>query len=735
MKKIVNLVVALLSIFVLYGCATNKDIQTLQVPTNVKINEEGLITWDEVNNATTYVVTINGETYIASTNSFQVKNINENFSFTVRAEAVGYKTSSETESIEYIGKAVAEINKIYEYTLSITIGNREDADDVEAYDKNNQLIKEACTIAYEHGVTYEIASSIVNIILDESVNNKDNIPGFIASLVLNFVGLNNDQVVGLVYYGDYVTQVKLNSLATSFAGSEIETALQGINELLVRNDYEIADALANIIIQCLKVYRQGTVQVLPKLQKLLGSSNNQEIAYNAVQLKEAIVKVLLDNVVSNEDLAVVLDFAKDAVLVAAPIVSSLVTDNEKLANVIAQVVEVMKSIDSLEVAGAITDLYKAFLNSLDYITEDLVAKALEYEDTRQIIGYIVLQGIKNIVPEITITSDDLKLVIDLIWYEVGVIIPDLKDVSLMDIINISEEKYNELLGTVAKLFNDDYKAFRDFITSDETIKAIVEALKFRVVEGKLSPDQSVSVKIEDVANDEILSKVFEKYGISSVDELVVGKTYKILGVHKFGESFITIKSYSVTITNISSEEVTYYYENVAYTVENIDSLLPILDKMIELFETESITTIENLKAIIKVVVDVDFVSDETIKSILTVITNFKEEDIKVLIKDLATLTKSLVSFVKEVGVEEFINDMINGDIQAIFPFFNEENIATIKLLANDLATTLDNAKAFPMNYVFGEGDNSFTLTFESKDEFIETMNQFIEMLESLNRAE
>lgn len=735
MKKIVNLVVALLSIFVLYGCATNKNIQTLQVPTNVKINEEGLITWDEVNNATTYVVTINGETYIASTNSFQVKNINENFSFTVRAEAVGYKTSSETESIEYIGKAVAEINKIYEYTLSITIGNREDADDVEAYDKNNQLIKEACTIAYEHGVTYEIASSIVNIILDESVNNKDNIPGFIASLVLNFVGLNNDQVVGLVYYGDYVTQVKLNSLATSFAGSEIETALQGINELLVRNDYEIADALANIIIQCLKVYRQGTVQVLPKLQKLLGSSNNQEIAYNAVQLKEAIVKVLLDNVVSNEDLAVVLDFAKDAVLVAAPIVSSLVTDNEKLANVIAQVVEVMKSIDSLEVAGAITDLYKAFLNSLDYITEDLVAKALEYEDTRQIIGYIVLQGIKNIVPEITITSDDLKLVIDLIWYEVGVIIPDLKDVSLMDIINISEEKYNELLGTVAKLFNDDYKAFRDFITSDETIKAIVEALKFRVVEGKLSPDQSVSVKIEEVANDEILSKVFEKYGISSVDELVVGKTYKILGVHKFGESFITIKSYSVTMTNISSEEVTYYYENVAYTVENIDSLLPILDKMIELFETESITTIENLKAIIKVVVDVDFVSDETIKSILTVITNFKEEDIKVLIKDLATLTKSLVSFVKEVGVEEFINDMINGDIQAIFPFFNEENIATIKLLANDLATTLDNAKAFPMNYVFGEGDNSFTLTFESKDEFIETMNQFIEMLESLNRAE
>lgn len=735
MKKIINLVVALLSIFVLYGCATNKDIQTLQVPTNVKINEEGLITWDEVNNATTYVVTINGETYIASTNSFQVKNINENFSFTVRAEAVGYKTSSETESIEYIGKAVAEINKIYEYTLSITIGNREDADDVEAYDKNNQLIKEACTIAYEHGVTYEIASSIVNIILDESVNNKDNIPGFIASLVLNFVGLNNDQVVGLVYYGDYVTQVKLNSLATNFAGSEIETALQGINELLVRNDYEIADALANIIIQCLKVYRQGTVQVLPKLQKLLGSSNNQEIAYNAVQLKEAIVKVLLDNVVSNEDLAVVLDFAKDAVLVAAPIVSSLVTDNEKLANVIAQVVEVMKGIDSLEVAGAITDLYKAFLNSLDYITEDLVAKALEYEDTRQIIGYIVLQGIKNIIPEITITSDDLKLVIDLIWYEVGVIIPDLKDVSLMDIINISEEKYNELLGTVAKLFNDDYKAFRDFITSDETIKAIVEALKFRVVEGKLSPDQSVSVKIEEVANDKILSKVFEKYGISSVDELVVGKTYKILGVHKFGESFITIKSYSVTITNISSEEVTYYYENVAYTVENIDSLLPILDKMIELFETESITTIENLKAIIKVVVDVDFVSDETIKSILTVITNFKEEDIKVLIKDLATLTKSLVSFVKEVGVEEFINDMINGDIQAIFPFFNEENIATIKLLANDLATTLDNAKAFPMNYVFGEGDNSFTLTFESKDEFIETMNQFIEMLESLNRAE
>ena len=65
MKKIglifVCVLIALCSLTVFVACdETTPEVKTLSTPTNVGVSAGGLITWDAVPNATSYVVKING---------------------------------------------------------------------------------------------------------------------------------------------------------------------------------------------------------------------------------------------------------------------------------------------------------------------------------------------------------------------------------------------------------------------------------------------------------------------------------------------------------------------------------------------------------------------------------------------------------------------------------------------------------------------------------------------------
>lgn len=725
MKKIINFVVAILVVFALYGCASNN--QTLSTPTNVRITEDGYITWNEVDNASSYVITINDETFVASTNSFQVKDISDNFTFTVRAEAVGYNPSRDTERVEYISKSAKEINQIYEYTLSVTIGNREDADNIETYDKNCQLIKKAAQIAYEYGLTAELISSIVETILDDSITNKDNISGFIISMLMYFVGLTNEQVTGLVYYVDYLAQISINSLIDSFEGTGKDVMLSGLIELLTRKDFAIVEAFSNILIQTLTTYRQIVIQILPKINDLIKNSNELDLARNIVQLKELIVTILLNNVVEEDDLEVVLDFTKNALLLVLPFTSNIKVDNPMLKVVIDQAVVLLQNFDSSEVAKSIIEAYEDALNSLDYITVDVIAKALTYEEEYQAIGYIILEGIKNNLPNVSITSNTLKQIIDLVWYEVGLIMPDLKDVAITDIINMSEESFAELIDAITHLFNDYYRTFRNFITSNDTIEALVEALKFNVDDRITADSQIIFVNSENVFDDALLSQVFNKYGISDIEEdLIFGNEYVLVDLAIVTNRYICLHITTITILRPLADQYNYYYEIDLLYINNIDSLLPIIDNVLKLVKNESVTIIEDLKAIVKVIINADLITDESLKTVLTLIGNLEKEDIESVVNDAVTLCESFIEYVKKVGANKFIEGIVNNGAQELLEFVNDENLALVKLLVSDFATMLDNAELFPINWVFGDAENTFTLKFDSKEEFIATVNEYID---------
>jgi len=92
MKRILSLLMALTLLFVFVGCQDHKDPTPtpptpsvkLQTPTNISVDEKALITWDAVEGAVGYIVTIDGEDDSSGKNYYQAS-ANRSFNFTVTA--------------------------------------------------------------------------------------------------------------------------------------------------------------------------------------------------------------------------------------------------------------------------------------------------------------------------------------------------------------------------------------------------------------------------------------------------------------------------------------------------------------------------------------------------------------------------------------------------------------------------------------------------------------------------
>ena len=92
MKRIISLIlVSLILLLALASC--NEDEKTLGTPQNVVLSDSGLLSWDAVENAESYTVTINDKTYTVKTNSYQIQSLSADFTYSVTAEAEGYISS------------------------------------------------------------------------------------------------------------------------------------------------------------------------------------------------------------------------------------------------------------------------------------------------------------------------------------------------------------------------------------------------------------------------------------------------------------------------------------------------------------------------------------------------------------------------------------------------------------------------------------------------------------------
>ena len=106
MKKIISLFLVLIAIVTLVSCNDNKILST---PTNISLSEQGLISWDPVANATSYVVLINGESITVDTPFYLVNDLKKDFTYVVIACADGYTSSTPSELLVY--KAIIDTPK------------------------------------------------------------------------------------------------------------------------------------------------------------------------------------------------------------------------------------------------------------------------------------------------------------------------------------------------------------------------------------------------------------------------------------------------------------------------------------------------------------------------------------------------------------------------------------------------------------------------------------------------
>lgn len=101
MKRIISLVLMFVCVFAFFSaCGTNDKV--LATPENVVLSDSGLLTWDAVENAESYTVTISGNTYSTKTNSYQVSSLGMDFTYSVVAEAKGYTPSLPSETGVYL---------------------------------------------------------------------------------------------------------------------------------------------------------------------------------------------------------------------------------------------------------------------------------------------------------------------------------------------------------------------------------------------------------------------------------------------------------------------------------------------------------------------------------------------------------------------------------------------------------------------------------------------------------
>ena len=112
MKKRNNILfvtlIVLCALTALVACNDNTEptTPTLPTPQNVEMSQGGLITWNVVENATSYVVVLNGEEYTTNTTSYQVASTVNDILYCVYAKASGYNDSPKSEEKLFKGTGV-----------------------------------------------------------------------------------------------------------------------------------------------------------------------------------------------------------------------------------------------------------------------------------------------------------------------------------------------------------------------------------------------------------------------------------------------------------------------------------------------------------------------------------------------------------------------------------------------------------------------------------------------------
>lgn len=744
-KRFFAFLIFVMSLVLVTSCDINKKKEKLEVPTNVAVSEEGLVTWDEVKNADAYFVEINEENKKYNTTvyecQYQLENLNNDCTITVVAKGDKYTDSDKSVAISYVGANTKKQEVLYKDLVESTLGEKSEdltPEDAVAYDKAAAYLKKAAKNVVALGYNEETIQTIVT-----SISNAGSDPTAIATALVTILSTYNTEDIKMaLYYGEIKLIGALYSARSEISGNEnAETGVALIDkvlEVLESKDLETVEHLCNILAVVKDLSKDVELKVMPLVTVLMQEVQSGNITANTIyRLKNAAVGVLGAHLVDVEDVQYFFDLATSVsnelqAVFEAQLVNASGTA-KMVFEVMIEILPQLPNVDITEVYAKGQETYLAVLKAIEGISEEFIEEVLRYEDPIQMVVYAVAALVPQYLPEtfeIPVEFADVvvafanKAISELIKLEGS-------EVTIETLIGLTEEEVKSVLVSAINLVNSLGTAVIDVAKNPEFAKIAAELTKIKI-------NNSASISYSQIApnqtfNDYYFQEVMKKYEITSGDGFEYHVAYELYLDEVVTDTKVSCTYVEIYIADvIRDENNTILYYEYKLTIkemlfENLQNLLP----LVALFEGKLDTTTTNLTALVnallavvgKVQLNEALASTEVgqqIASILAIVSQLKVGDVDALLGNVYELVGMLVKYVSTLNINELAYTIAKGDTDQLTlllaGFASQESVAVAHELVVNAGDVLEK-----LNMLSAMG-------FETKEDFVAQITAIVDYL-------
>ncbi|MFA6829648.1 MAG: hypothetical protein WCR67_02960 [Bacilli bacterium] len=609
----------------------------LDTPTNISIDEEGLITWDKVDNAKNYVVSINLDNYLTEKNFYQVRDLSQDFTYSVYAMGQGYENSPKSEEYTYVGtisKAVEEIKDYLSEFCFEEVGEEEyRLQFPNASKKLDEIILEASKVFVENGMTLELAQKQLPYLVSSFSHGE-----LSNATVDYFLSLNVKEKANFVYFGGAIVDVVLWSSYYEETDDTLEgetsvpkSMYDGMTYALEEGGYDLATSISNIATKFLNAYLSFSIECLPDIIDYLNDPYDFTCDIDVLcDIRDQLVSLLKVAKINKADLATVIDFFLDYISIGS--ISYNYDDYEslfeRLPDAIRPFVELAVSnilkmdfttVTGDQIAEGLLSGYDILVNSIDEVTDEELEYLSELDYNSEQIGYIVSVVVENICEGIDyegpVEAENVNQVLGFV-YEIF----RNSDEEIFEALGIEEEDYEESCSLLA----DGIEALRN------TLGFVIENFKDILPVFEFDYTIQYSYDYTERTANEVAGLTYDKVEPNQVIYYDPGKSDP-------GYNSYTI--YQYTILSISEDhKIHYRVTYISIYLRNSEYLIDALSTIISNQKTDINTIFESLCSLSTILYSSTAIDTLELPMFFAILTELdKNEDTGLFIKALDIL--------------------------------------------------------------------------------------------------
>lgn len=608
MKKLFCLLAVFACVFALISCTVNEQ-QKLATPSNVEVSPEGCITWDSVENASYYVITINGQQYMSTTNSFQVQNINDDFEYYISARSDNslYIESDKTEKLVFTGVSSADKTLLYEAIIRLVGLNPEH---VEA--EMEKIVKDSVDDIYAYGVTSQTINDLTLLVTSTP---SDSLATTLAMYVMS--SITNDQIRGFARMLGALSESALVLNTPDPADeADLHKTYTAIIEIVKADNYQLTSDIGEILCNVVDLAKDVMVSAMPKIQALASVENISEHTAEIIELRDLLLSLVNKNLPKEEVLidcytricSTIYELLPEIAKVASRIVGY-----ELNPDTIAFLIERIREVAPQEVASVLVTVlkgvYEGIVHIINLVDKEVLDDSFAYGNGVQVAVSIVLNIFKELgitLPEITESS---------LGYTFDIINQLVFHGEILSALGLSEETFSVFASNVGTIINALINFVNDNKIDEDMLSALVEASSFNVSVSSLehkfdSNDDDSMTRFYQALDYNHIYVDFSDGGDHSFDGLKYITREIIQGVYtiKVYEFDCYTDNYSIPSILVGTETVTTYeitgtkklIATLKYLFENLDvssleEVVPALANIAELYF--GVNDKENMRAL------------------------------------------------------------------------------------------------------------------------------------------